>query len=655
MIQKKNNYIPQYKVLFCMSWVVLYLIFPAWISFHSDVLSWGFVENYPLARSIAILGLMTFFFVSAHLMNRYFNTLTVDKPLFIRGKNWSENIRNNIWLVIVCCVSVVLHLHSFSLVQTSYLIQGLWMYDFSVAYWNRLFDIPIQYFFWICTLFILILIRQKNLTRFISEYARAISSLYSSSFVMKPLFFFSIFGLVSLYSFLFPYYSWFESLQLLRYPPVSKFIYLITYYAFGVSDLGPRVVQLIFYLLGSVYIYRTISLFRERAAAIFGATIYLFSPIIFYYASASALASGTVFFIIIISYYFLRFIKGGDNRDLILATYFIGMGFMYKRVILIMFCICFTYLVLRKFIKRDRNSLIHFKVLLLSLVPILPWLIIGSSTVAFGLTWSQLISFDRLVAYALTIQAQLSWVMIILFLLSFIYALFIRRDDLSLYFGLLFIAYYTFFTLGGGKMTIHRYSMALYPAISVLSAQFLYSMSQRIRWKHTFKLVAALLTFFLIIISVTPRSRLDLTMFKYYDVETQYYPIIKATDWIRGNAANDEKILSLNMPNYQFYMERIYPDKERINHERFTYFNASSTKALIYPFKKLMEYCHENGIAYIMFPVKHEKTLSQLPPHVTESLKYLEENMKAHFIEAAKLNIDDNYIIIYKPKENFVR
>ena len=83
--------------------------------------------------------------------------------------------------------------------------------------------------------------------------------------------------------------------SLIRYPPVSKFLYFLTYSAFGIDHIFPRIMQLIFYLLCAVYLYRTINLFYEKETALLGASIYLFLPVVFAYARLGELASGTIF------------------------------------------------------------------------------------------------------------------------------------------------------------------------------------------------------------------------------------------------------------------------------------------------------------------------------------------------------------------------
>jgi hypothetical protein len=652
-----KNYIGQYKLMFFVSWIGLYFIFPSWINLHAKLHTWGFpVNNNQLARTIAILLLTGYFSVSSYLVNRYFDCLRVDKPLFIRINNWSGHIKGNLWLVIFCVLSVVLHIYTLSLVQVSYLTQGLWMYDFSSKYLSRLFDIPIQYFFWSFMVLLILMIRNKKLISVISNFLSEKSSILKSKNSSKVLFIFFIFSFFSLYSYLFPYYSWEESLVLLRFPPVSHYLYLISYYAFGVSHVGPKIVQLMFYVLGAVYLYRTIYLFREKETALLGATIYLFSPIIFHYASVTALESGVVFFIILISYYFLRFIKIQDNRDLILASYFIGLGFLYKQVVLVMLVICFAYLVLSIIKKRDWNSINHCKILLLSLIPILPWLKFATISVYydvyFDTTVSQLISFDSLTAYAAVLHAQLSPIILILFLCSIIFIFFAKRDDLSMFFGLSFVAYYLFFTKNMPGFPLHRYSTAFYPAISVLLAQFVHSICHKFRWKYTYKIVFSALTFYLIILCVIPRSSSDLITFKYRDFETQYYPSEEATDWVRNRTKDDEKILTLMMSNHKFYVERIYADKDGINYKRFIRnFNLNIIEGSIDPLQKIKEFCHENDISYIMFQFGPKNYYYPNSKEISEKLNKLKESMDNELIQAAQFNIDDNYIIIYKLTE----
>lgn len=646
-----NNYITQFKVLFCLSWAVLYLFFPAWRIPGRD---FAFADNF------AITKLMVYFTVSAYLLNRYFSFLTVGKPIIIKNIEWFKYIKNNAWLVLICSLSVVLHIHTFSFLinlgEMPFLRQTFWMYDFMNGHWRQFFDFPIQYFFWGLIIFFVLLVKQKKMINFMSNHINKGFSVYGSNNLTKAFYIIIIFGFFNLYAYLFPYYSWNEAMQILRYPPVSRFLYLITYSVSGVSDAGPRTVQLIFYTLSAVYLYRTIYLFREKEVALLGAGIYLFSPIIFSYAAQAALTSGTVFFIILISYYFLAFIKGQDNRDLLLTTYFIGVGFLYKRVVLLMFIICLAYLLLSMARKREWASILHLKILILSLIPVLPWLRIGSSV--FEPLWHRLISFDSLITYSLMIQSQVSWIIFIMLLFSFIFIFFTKRDDVPLFFGLLFIAYYLFFTITKNAEFNHRYVTAFYPAIAYFLAQFIFSITKRIRWKYTFKLASSVLTIYLIIICMIPRASSNIITYKYKDFETQYYPIDKATEWIKNRTGNKEKIVGLHFTtDYTFYLQRIYPNRNLINQDRLIFRGYGAEKSF-YRLQNLKKYCYARKISYVMLPYSPNNA----PPSAGNPIerqtitKYLKNamDMDDEFIEAAKFNIEDNFIVIYKvtPKLN---
>lgn len=659
MAQKRENYILQYKVLFLASWIILYLIFPAWISSHSVFTDRVPNMSYPLARSLVMLGFITYFAISAYLMNIFLNSLTIDKPLIIKIHNWDRYIKDNIGLVFICCISLALHLFTlFSVVvvagggEIPYIRQTLFIYDSLNSFLNGLFNIPVTYFFWSMAALLILLLKQKKKSSFISDYTKTLLSADKTVNLKKVLFIFSMFIFFNFYSRLFPYYSWDESLTLLRYPPVSKFLYIISYSGFGVSHIGPRIVQLILHILSAVYLYRTIYLFREKETALTGVTIYLFSPLIFSYSSRAALESGVVFFIILIAYYFLRFVKYGENRDLILTAYFIGIGFLYKQVILVMFIICFTYLFFSRIVKRDSSSTMHFKILLLSLIQIVPFFMIGKigGTNFYEPEWSNLISLNKLIAYFLMIQSQISWIIFILFLFSSGFIISTKRDSLSLFFGLLFMGYYLFYIMSGAGIINHRYSMAIYPAIAVFSAQSIFDITQRIRWKNTFKLFFSILTIYLVIICLIPRSSSSLITFKYKDFESQYYPVDKATDWIRNRTKNSEKILSLFMTDYEFYVERIYANRTEINPKRFIHADDGMSRELSFPLENLIQYCRSNDISYIIFPYSPKNSLPPIGSYkaMAEMTEYLKENAGSEFTEVAMFSSDDNYIVVFK-------
>ena len=652
-----KNYINQYKVVFCLSWTALFLIFPVWISKHLLFQSLGFSNlNYSFARALIIFGMITFFSISAYLMDRIFKDIIVDKPVMAFNDDWLKLVKKNSWLVAICCLSLVLHIYTFSplivLCEVRSLHQTFWMYDAINNYWQGLFGFPLQYFFWSTVFIIILLIKQKKVIGFISNYISEKYSVFKSNNPMILLFVFFIFGLFNIYADFFPYYSWQEATQIIRYPPVSRFIYMTTYAAFGTSHTVPQIVQLVFYMLSAIYLYRVICLFHEKETALLGATIYLFSPIVFLYATIANLVSGTVCFIILISYYFLKFTKEEDNRDLILASFFLGIGFMYKRVVLLMFIICFIYLVFIKIKTRNWNSFIHFKILLLSLVTIVPWLKLGKVH-SFPFVWSHLKSFDGLSIIPLMLHSQISGIVFILFVFSII-ILIAKRNDLSLFFGLLITIYYLLFTLMSAGEFNHRYLMVIYPAVAVFLAQIISTISQKIRWKYTFKLLSIILSVYLIASCVMPRSSFSFITFKYRDFESQYYPIDRVIDFIKNSAEKKENILALYMIPYKFYIDEIYADRHKIGQKKFIFRDpGSEAKEIVYPLENLKKFCNKEKIDYIIFPYGPNNMLPNAGPfnELMEMTKYLKENMDNDFTQVAKFNIDDNYIYIYKLTE----
>jgi hypothetical protein len=393
-------------------------------------------------------------------------------------------------------------------------------------------------------------------------------------------------------------------------------------------------------------------MFNKKETALLGTTIYLFSPLIFSQSSLAMLASGVVFFLILISYYFLRFLKDENNRDLILTAYFIGLGSIYRNELMLMFIICFTYLLLRKIKNMDWSSTIQFKILLLSLIPIVPWMMISIDV--YEPIWSNLITFNELITYSLMIQSQVSSIIFALFLLSGIFILFTKKDGLLLFFGYLFIAYYLFYTIMETAKYDHRYAAPLYPTIAVFIAWFIFSIAQRIRWKHAFKLFFSVLAIYLIVLCVIPRSSSSLTTFKYRHHEIQYFPIEKATDWIVNNTGKDEKVMAL-LHDYGFFVEKIYKNRHKLSQNKFvsTVINNEDYTSLGY-IRALKKSCLEENITYVMFSYGPNNiyTPNKRFQDFLEHMRYLHENIGKEFIKAAEFNIDDNYIFIYKLKEN---
>jgi hypothetical protein len=571
-------------------------------------------------------------------MNRWFNAFSVDKPFIVKPENWLTLSNNTLWFTIICFIAAIFHTYQIMTLpifmfgdEALHLQGGLWIYKYMDSNWHDYF----QYLSWL--LLILFIWKQQAIKQI---FADLYSKFNSNKLVMNL----SIIFVLCLLS---GYFIFFSNLthypSLVRYPPLSRVLYLVSYFFLGIDHIGPRILQLVFYLLSAIYIYRIISLFSNKDHALLGASIYLFLPIVFFYAHTAELANGTNFFIITISYYCLRFIEGKDNRDLLLASYLIGIGFLYKRIILLMFFVCAAYLVIQKIKGKDIDLGCSLKALLISLVPIIPWMIIGKLFTwrNYQIIWPHLISIDRHAAYLLLIPTNISWIIFSLFLVAIIFVLKSKKNQSLIFFGFLFIGFYLFLVADSVPQS-SRLSMALYPTISIYLSQFISGVTDKINWKHSFKMIYFILIFYLIAISsISPLNE------KFYLEEkskVEQYPTENALNWVNSNVKEREKILTLRILPVEFYRAKLGISKDRIIDIVYAPDDVSTPNEL-----KL--FCNINKISYIMFPY------STKPPKVIirkvvvhKILMYLKENADNDFVEVARFNRGENYIYVYKLK-----
>ena len=115
----------QYKLLFLLSWVTLYLIFPSWalpISVH--------------LRAVVFSALIVYFCISAFFMNRWCNALIVNKPVIVRTIDIGKEVKDNLLLIAVCFIALALHIYPIFYPiliigdETLHLQGGLWIYEF---------------------------------------------------------------------------------------------------------------------------------------------------------------------------------------------------------------------------------------------------------------------------------------------------------------------------------------------------------------------------------------------------------------------------------------------------------------------------------------------------------------------------------------------
>lgn len=621
------SYISRYKLIFLLSWIVLCLIYPSW------------ALPIPVTQRFLIYcGLIIYFSISSYFMNRCFNALLVDKPIIVQPKDLFENIKSQSSLLIACCIAIVLHIYTITSPISNFgdeaihLQGGLWVYDYLGRSWHRF----LQILLWIFIIFVFIW-QKKTISDFFLRNIKKIADRHYAIFSNKYFIILIVLSFFILYFVLFKDISY--DLMLIRYPSTSKLLYLIPYLFFGITHIGPRIVQIIFYVLSGIYLYRTINLFFDKEAALLGASIFFFSPVVFLFSRLVETASGTVLFMMAISFYFLRFIKDNDDRDLILTSFFIGTGALFKQDILLMFFVCSLYLILNKLKNEKRRLILNIKVLLISLIPVIPWMVIGKlfNWRNYSVVLSHFSSLDLVTTYLLMIPEQASWIFIVLFVISIIYILIKKQTDLSVFFGFVFLAFYLFYVADiTVQYKVHRFSVSLYPAIAVFLSLFICDILKKTKWKHSFKIAWLVVSIYLIVLSTSPS--LSETILA---TRTWKFPSEKAMQWIKGNVKNGEKILILRILPAPFYMDAFNLDQNKIINISYDIQEVSTPETL-------KMFCIENKITYLMIPWNEKFFQNERVWAKKKVFDYIRNNNFREFMEISKFNLDDNYIFIYR-------
>jgi hypothetical protein len=297
---------------------------------------------------------------------------------------------------------------------------------------------------------------------------------------------------------------------------------------------------------------------------------------------------------------------------------------------------------------RDLNLKNQLKVMSISLVSIIPWMIISKlfSWRNYKIIWSNFKPFEgKVFSFFLHIPLDISWILFVLFLFSTVFILIFKRNALSLYFGLIFIAYY-FFLASDIANYSPRLAMTYYPAIAVYLSLFLSSIIDKIGGKLSFKIVYLILSVYLIGICTVPSVNAQfLSSFEFRKL--RYFPSDNAMKWVKENVKEGEKILTLRIMSTDFYQIKYGIDKKRIIN--FWYeINKVSTP------DKLKLFIRDNNVSYIMIPYD-TIYVKEMSPDL-DIFEYLINNPDKEFVEIAKFNLDENYIYIvkwnYSTKEN---
>ncbi len=513
--------------LFLAVWFGCYILYPAWML----PLSTG-------GRFWVYLGLIFYFSFNAWLLFRWIKGKIEWTPSLLTWGLMVRKIKENYLLSLAILLSASLHIYSMMLPLTTggdeevhstpglMILKNLGVYSERFLHLSPRTLIRLLILLAIIALIIFIFLR-KRLERKIARHPR-------KSLILVVLLASILLGI---YFYVLRNHSFNQ--VLFKFPPLERIALIVPYSLFGVHEYVARLPSLIFYLLTAVYMFKLVGLYRDRWIATLAGVLFIFIPVYFYLGSLAYPEAGAMLFILMASFYFLRHARTLRYEDLLFCVFFISLGVLYKRVVLVMWAVFGIYwLVCTVRGKKWLSWSSYLKFVWIGLVPIIPqWIMVRSFTdvhYSFDLSnWTSL----KTATQNLTILPDLTTIpLFFLFAGGLIWALLRKRDNLTLYSLILFAIYYIFWTsyfcIGDA-----RYMMSVLPSVVILAVSFLGELRNNIRWKKAVSILAVFMVGFMIYeIPVNPVGK----SFKYGSVF--YFSYDETYTYLKDNLESREKV-----------------------------------------------------------------------------------------------------------------
>lgn len=424
-----------------------------------------------------------------------------------------------------------------------------------------------------------------------------------------------------------------------RYPPLGKILYCAWYSLVGVSEFSVRLVSLIFCYTAAFYLYRLVKLFKDKETALIASVIFVFLPIVFHYSHTVYLESGVTFFVIAASFYFMRYMLQYRFNDLVLTSFLIGTGFLYKDSVLpVWLAIVMTASISKK---------VSFKTILcmswFSLVPIIPWLIIQRLFPQRVYTFvpANFLSLDIIATQFKIAFSALTPVVCIVGLLGLTFLLIRKRDLFAVYIGVWFSVYYLLVT-GEQFYYLARFMLLAYPVWAIGGAVFLGRLG-KIHARLTGIAFALLIIYLMVINCIARMSPLEFKFLNIqaYDptVETIYLPYGKLTSYIKKHIPVGSKILApMKCEPSHFYLTlNQMTDKYVWERKQWLTFEDQTIK-------NLYQLCQQNGFKYLVIPETTKKWLNTIIR--PELVKMVNEDPR--FVPIKRCALGKNALVLYQ-------
>jgi len=580
--------------LFLALWFGSYILYPGWL-----------LPLSPGRRLLIYLGLILYFSFNAWLLFHWIKGKVEGIPSLPTWRLVVRKIRENSLLSLAILLSAGLHIYSMRLPLTTggdedvHSTASLMILKNLGIYSERFFHLSPYSFVRLAALLAIIVLvififLGKRLERKIAHHR--------SNLLILTIFL--IFVFLGVYFYLLRNHGFDQAL--FKFPPLERIILIVPYSLFGVHEYVARLPSLIFSLLTALFMFKLVGLYRDRWTATLAGALVIFIPTYFFYSSLNYPEAGGMLFILLASFYFLRHARTLSYGDLLFSIFFLSLGVLYKRVVLIMWGVFGVYwLVSRMRGERWLSWSIYPRFVWIGLVPIIPqWMTVRLfSDVHYFFDLSNWATLKTAIQNLAILPGQTTIPLFFLFAGGIIWALLKRRDDLTLYSLILFVLYYVFWT-SYFYIGDPRYMMSVFPSVVILGASFLGELRKNSRWKRVVSILAVFLLGFMIYkIPVNPVGK----SFKYGSVF--YFSYDEVYNYLKDNLKSKEKVgfispitTAVGFYRYKFGLEHkldfVFLSEDTLSNSEATrrYFKKQNIKYLLvfypqnYPFFSLDVY-----------------------------------------------------------------
>lgn len=119
---------------------------------------------------------------------------------------------------------------------------------------------------------------------------------------------------------------------ILRYPPISKFLYFPAYLLLGVHEAAPRAVQFALMTLAAIAMLRFLKFLGFSPPKRQTYLLIAFFPTLFNLSLSSELEAGTVLFFTTAIYHFIKAAAGADKDQFLKCSFWLAAGLFYKQL-----------------------------------------------------------------------------------------------------------------------------------------------------------------------------------------------------------------------------------------------------------------------------------------------------------------------------------